>query len=572
MTPASHHSAFFLVLRRMRAPLITLIVIFSVSVLGMTLVPGLDPSGQPRHMSFFHALYFISYTATTIGFGEIPHEFSEQQRLWALVCIYMSVIGWAYTLGTVFALLQDQTFQGALRTERFARAVRRIGEPFYLICGYGETGRLICRALDRLGRRAVVLECDDTKAGEIDLHEYVTDIPVLKADASKPELLRFAGLTSRHCVGVMALTNDDQANLAVAISARLLAPQLPALCRVQHAETAANMASFGTRHIINPFEKFADYLALALHAPAAYHLLTWLTGLPGSTVPRHRDPPRGHWVLCGHGSFGSVMVGALDSEGVPVTIIDRAPPSDPEHRWVKGEGTGAPALIEAGVRDAVGIVATTGSDVDNLSIVVTARELNPALFTILRQNHYSNRALFDAFESDLVVVPSQIIAHECLAILTTPLLVPFLRAARKRDEAWCDALVTQLTGRFGWEVPSVWSVRVDAADSPALAAHLASTSVPPSISALLASPQSRGQLLPCEVLFMQRRTGEELVTPSADVLLQPGDHLLLVGRPGARRDLALTLGNQHTLSYVLSGKELPGGYVWEWLAGRKKPA
>jgi hypothetical protein len=210
--------------------------------------------------------------------------------------------------------------------------------------------------------------------------------------------------------------------------------------------------------------------------------------------------------------------------------------------------------------------------VDNLSIVVTARELNPALFTILRQNHYSNRALFDAFESDLVVVPSQIIAHECLAILTTPLLVPFLRAARKRDEAWCDALVTQLTGRFGWEVPSVWSVRVDAADSPALAAHLASTSVPPSISALLASPQSRGQLLPCEVLFMQRRTGEELVTPSADVLLQPGDHLLLVGRPGARRDLALTLGNQHTLSYVLSGKELPGGYVWEWLAGRKKPA
>jgi hypothetical protein len=44
------------------------------------------------------------------------------------------------------------------------------------------------------------------------------------------------------------------------------------------------MASFGTRHIINPFEKFAEYMALALHSPAAYNLLLWLTGLPGTTV------------------------------------------------------------------------------------------------------------------------------------------------------------------------------------------------------------------------------------------------------------------------------------------------
>jgi Trk K+ transport system NAD-binding subunit len=89
---------------------------------------------------------------------------------------------------------------------------------------------------------------------------------------------------------VIALTNDDSTNLAVAIAARLLAPALPALC-AEHAETVANMASFGTRHIINPFEKFGEYMALALHSPAAYHLLLWLTGLPGTTVTRHRDPP-----------------------------------------------------------------------------------------------------------------------------------------------------------------------------------------------------------------------------------------------------------------------------------------
>ena len=41
-------ATIFLVMRRMRAPLITLIVIFSISVVGLTLIPGIDPDGRRR--------------------------------------------------------------------------------------------------------------------------------------------------------------------------------------------------------------------------------------------------------------------------------------------------------------------------------------------------------------------------------------------------------------------------------------------------------------------------------------------------------------------------------------------
>ena len=41
------NSAFFLVLRRMRAPIIVLIVIYGISVIGLTLVPGVDAEGRP---------------------------------------------------------------------------------------------------------------------------------------------------------------------------------------------------------------------------------------------------------------------------------------------------------------------------------------------------------------------------------------------------------------------------------------------------------------------------------------------------------------------------------------------
>ena len=39
-------SVFFLALRRMRAPLIVLIVIYAVSTLGLTLIPGVDAQGR----------------------------------------------------------------------------------------------------------------------------------------------------------------------------------------------------------------------------------------------------------------------------------------------------------------------------------------------------------------------------------------------------------------------------------------------------------------------------------------------------------------------------------------------
>ncbi|MCB1889238.1 MAG: NAD-binding protein [Rhodocyclaceae bacterium] len=569
MIYSRHRGVIFLVLRRMRAPLAALITIFAISVLGLTIVPGVDANGEPARMSFFHAFYFISYTATTIGFGEVPTTFTEAQRMWVIVCIYLSVLGWAYAIGSLFALLQNKTFQNALRTERFAGEVRRLSEPFYLLCGYGETGRLVTRALDHMGMRVVAIEIEPRKAAELDLHGLFADVPALVADAGQPDVLRLAGLEKPECLGVMALTNNDETNLAIAIATRLLAPKLPALCRCQSVEVAANMASFGTRHIINPFEKFGEYLALALHSPSAFHLLEWLTGITGNEVKPHRDPPRGTWVLCGYGDFGRLLARALDEEGMTVTLIDREPPPDgTRYRWVRGDGTGAPALLEADIKSACGVVACTGNDVNNLSICVTARELNPDLFVVVRQNHFSNNPLFQAFDSDAPVVPSRIIAHECLAILTTPLLAPFLDHLKASREDWASRLLQRLTGRFGWRVPPVWSVRINAREAPALFALLMPAGPEVTLDALMRDHAKRELSLDCEALYISRDDGSSTLLPSPDYAIRPGDELLLVGTRQARNHLALTLENPNTLDYVLTGNDMPGGWIWQRLSRR----
>ena len=56
----------------------------------------------------------MSYTATTIGFGELPYAFTDAQRLWVTATIYLTVIGWAYAIGSLLTLLQDRAFRQAV--------------------------------------------------------------------------------------------------------------------------------------------------------------------------------------------------------------------------------------------------------------------------------------------------------------------------------------------------------------------------------------------------------------------------------------------------------------------------
>ena len=153
-------------------------------------------------MSFFDAFYFMSYTATTIGFGELPHTFTDAQRMWVIASIYLTVVGWAYALGSLFALLQDRAFRDAIARQRFIRRVARVREPFLLIAGYGRTGELLGRSLDALGRRFVVLDDSQQRIDSLELESYhVRRSRPGRAMPAIPDHLGVAGLGQRQLRG-----------------------------------------------------------------------------------------------------------------------------------------------------------------------------------------------------------------------------------------------------------------------------------------------------------------------------------------------------------------------------------
>ncbi len=557
-------ATIFLVLRRMRAPLIVLITIFAVSVLGLTLIPGQDPNGLSHRLGFFDAFYFMSYTASTIGFGELPYPFSQSQRLWVTISIYLTVIGWAYAIGSLLALFQSRAFQQARALQQFKHKVARLREPFLLLVGYGRTGELLGRSFDAMGRRFVVIDGDDERIDALDLASYHADVPGLVADARNPGHLGVAGLANPQCEAVLALTNDDEANLAVTMTAALLRPELPVIARTVSQTIGERMLAFGTPTVVDPFDRFGDHLRIALRAPATYQLMMWLESGPGAELPPRGSPPaEGRWVMCGYGRFGRHLTQDLRAEGLDVTIVEPKPIPETDG-VVVGDGFEPAVMERAGVATAAGFVAGTDNDTSNLSLIAAARRVNPDLWVAARQNRPTSQSLFAVMGVDALLVPTEVVAHEVFAQLSTPLMWRFLQEVPALGDRWAADLLSRMTGRCGELLPTLWKIRFCVQETPALTGWLESGQA--RLGDLLRDPDDREEQLPV-VPMMVLRDDECVMAPSDDFVLAPEDELLLSGEAGARRALGMTLIVDATREYVMTGRHVPASWAWRHLTG-----
>jgi Trk K+ transport system NAD-binding subunit len=568
-------SLFFLFLLRIRIPLVLLVCCYATVILGLTLIPGIDDQGNVWYMSFFHAFYFVSFMGSTIGFGEIPYAFTDAQRLWTIVGIYLTVITWIYSIGTVLTTLQDPAFRRVLKEHRFKKNVEHICEPFYLICGYGDTGRLLAHELAESHILSVVLDIKQERVDILQIEEPNIEIPALCGDASNPRILATAGLKNTYCQGIIALTDKDEVNLHIAITARLLQKNLQVICRAETKETEVNMASFGTTHIINPFDIYAKRLALSVRSSSAYLIYEWLTNPNHELRNEPLVPPRGIWVICGYGRFGKAVSRYLEYEGIHTTIIEADPEltSAPD-KTIVGRGTEAVTLREAKIQEASAIVAATDKDSNNLSIILTAQDetkkqgdesgiIKSKLFTVARQNSNRNEDVFKAASLDYIMQPASIIAGEILSIIKTPLLANFLKLARREKEGWANILISRISGFEIKDAPDTWMLEIYEEQTPAILMEL-NNNRRVKVGEILKDPRDRTKHLNCMVLLICRKEKDYLI-PEDTMEIIEGDKLLFCGTSNSRKLLSWTVDNYNIYNYIRTGIELPGGYIWHWL-------
>lgn len=556
----------YLLLRRLRAPLITLILVYAISMIGYVLIPGEDGNRDPYQMSFFEAFYFVSFMGTTIGFGEIPYPFTQPQRYWTLICLYATVISWLYGIGSLLSVFQDPAFKQQTKLNSFKRSVNRIRQPFYLICGYGETGRKLAEELAHDGILSVVLDPDEGPINELE----VNDLPIsplwLRADASDAQMLEYAGINHPRCSGIISLANDDRVNLTIAIVAQLLNKNVRLIARADTKESESNILSFGANEVINPFETFASRLALAIHSPGLHLIYEWTTGPRDRRVDEAYLPKNGRWIICGFGNFGRAAYQFLDEIGEELCVIepDRHRRDVPAGAII-GRPTEASTLKKAGVDEAVGIIAGTGNDPDNLSVLMTARELNPNIFRVAHQNEEKNRPIFEAAELDLVMQRGNLISDKIFALIRTPLLGDFLRIVGRFKNDRANLLASRMIAVMGDEFPELWEFEVNPKETPALYDRLSKCQV--LVQDLLRHPDHREKRSEAIMLFLKRGEGNVML-PENKRLVHKGDRFLMCGTKRAHHNLQIITRNAKYLEYALTGERLPDSWIWQQIVAK----
>ncbi len=553
-----------IVLRAMRRPMMALVAVYAIAILGLVLIPGENAAGEPAYISFFHAFYFLTYTATTTGFGEIPHPFSDAQRMWAIVCLYTSVIAWFYAIGAIIGVIQNPHFKQAVAERRFSRSVKHITEPFFIICGFGDTGSLLARGLDDAGLTAVIIDSNPDRIKALALRDYRVAMPGLSGDASLPQHLIDAGLHRPNCSGVVALSDNDAANLKIAIMVRLLNPSIQMVCRSTTRAHEELLAALGSVTVVDPFETFAIKLCTARYTPPVHTLHEWLIGAHGVTLDKPLVPPMGTWILCGYGRMGSWLYEALHSHHVPTVVIDPGieDVEGIEHKVV-GEAN-VQTLKAAGIEKAVGVVAATNSDSDNLGILLLARTLNPELFLVVRQNLHENEMAFHAANADLIMQPSLITARSILFSLISPMIQEFLEYLRTHpDGRYQGHVIDRIWDAVGHAQPRLWTVEITASGAPAVI-DLQAAGETVTLGDVRKDPAGNERALECIALVLNR-AGNDRFVPEESTCLEPGDEILYCGSAQAQRQLAAFIHSAYDLRYSVTGVVQPRGYLMRWL-------
>ena len=540
---------FWIVLKRLRVPFLVLVVTFSISITGLILIPGVDDAGNEYHMTFFDAFYFVSYMASTIGFGEAPYSFTYPQRIWVSATIYITVVGWFYGIGTIVSIVQDEALRKAINRNRFAKQVKGLSEKFFIILGYNSVTKSIINRINNDDYRVVVIDRSEAKIDELILEDFYPHVPAYTGEATKQQMLKMAGIHQKNCVGVISLFGDDTKNTQIATISKLLNKNVDVIVKASSSQHLEHFKSMDLKHVQNPFDIISKRIYYSITAPHIWLLEMWMHG--HSLKLRNRDIfPKGRYILCGYGQMGHAIERGLQKADVDYIVynINSKKYAKEKETTIFGDNEDTQKLLDLGVKESACFIATTKDDLLNLTILNKAKSLNPDIFTVARENSLEELNIFKAAKINKIYVLEQILADSTYNNLAKPLSEAFIKEVRKKDEVWAENIVRMLNNMTGVN-PSYFETVVDEEHMYALSIEL-SDGKEITLANLRHSREDRTKILHIVYLVL-KRDGHIYLMPDLDMKLQLGDELLVVADDETREDFEYITNNKHELNYIL---------------------
>jgi voltage-gated potassium channel len=143
-----------------------------------------------------------------------------------------------------------------------------------------------------------------------------------------------------------------------------------------------------------------------------------------------------HYVVCGAGRVGRMVIRELRQAGLPLLVLERSADratrledDDPDLLVLVADATKESVLAEAGVASARGLAACLADDGDNLLVCLAARDLNPRLLTVARASEEESASRLRRAGANHVISPTVTGGIRMASQLLRPHVVGFLDSA-----------------------------------------------------------------------------------------------------------------------------------------------
>ncbi len=119
---------------------------------------------------------------------------------------------------------------------------------------------------------------------------------------------------------------------------------------------------------------------------------------------------RNHFIVCGHGRIGSIVVQEIAAEGYDIVVIEQSPELIDKMEQdgilcIEGDATSDEVLLSAGLLHAKSLISALSSEAANVYVTLTGRQLNPGINIVARAGDKTHISRLELAGANRVVLP-----------------------------------------------------------------------------------------------------------------------------------------------------------------------
>jgi voltage-gated potassium channel len=221
---------------------------------------------------------------------------------------------------------------------------------------------------------------------------------------------------------------------------------------------------------------------------------------------------RNHYIVCGYGRIGRVLCKLIKEETNDVVVIENDEKlistleKDKAH-YLHGDASDEDLLIKAGIKEASFLVTALATDIANVFLVLTARQLNPDIFIMARASNPAVRGKLMVAGANMVESPYDTGAVSMGLKLLRPNVSSFLNIAlsRKKEGIQIEEIFVPQSSKYTNVLLKDSGIRQD---------------------------------FNLIIISIKKTSGEMLFNPHFETLIEPQDTVIVMGKAPDLKEFA----------------------------------